>query len=235
MNLRAVLFDLDDTLYDRHSAIIRYTRYFYDDFHSLLQPVSLDDLAHALVRADGTAARPQDLSFQKMHADLPWQKTPPSWQAIGEHWYAYFPLCAQPEADLIPTLTALRQAGFALGIITNGKTRPQQLKLNHLGIADFFSLYLDAESSGLSKPDPRIFHLAARQLNIAPDTICFVGDNPVDDVQAAHTAGLHAVWLRRPQALWQLPAHVGPVFITDHLAALIPRALRLQQGTAANC
>ncbi|WP_019141826.1 HAD family hydrolase [Noviherbaspirillum massiliense] len=108
--------------------------------------------------------------------------------------------------DVHPILARLRQR-VALGSISNGVA-----DLDAIGLAPYFRTSLAAHRFGLAKPDPAIFRAACDALNVAPAEAVYVGDDPVLDVEGAQKAGLHGVWLNRPgvEPLKTLPDHIRP-------------------------
>jgi putative hydrolase of the HAD superfamily len=54
---------------------------------------------------------------------------------------------------------------------------------------------IDSHIVGVAKPDPRIFHLALEQWEIAPERVAYVGDSARYDVRGAEAAGLVPVQL----------------------------------------
>lgn len=97
--------------------------------------------------------------------------------------------------DVLPALDAL--AHLPLGVITNGLAPQQRAKLTRTGIAGRFAVMVTSDVSGLSKPDPRIFHEAAARLGAVRESCVHVGDDWARDVQGAVAAGFRPVWLDR--------------------------------------
>ncbi len=84
-----------------------------------------------------------------------------------------------------------------MGIITNGGTAVQNLKVDALRLRPRMGAILVSEAIGIEKPDPRIFHRAAEDLGIAPSDAVYVGDHPIIDILGAAAAGLTSIWLPR--------------------------------------
>ena len=207
--VQAALFDLDETLVDRGQSLSQYARAFVAHFASNLPQMSLAMVDNAIRRADGDGYRPRDDLFVELSAVLPW-RVQPDIAALRIHWQTVFPRCAAPMPGLWALRQALQRAGIKLGLITNGGTVVQNLKINALGIRPAMAAILVSEALGLAKPDPRMFHLALEQLGVAPSQAVYVGDHPVVDVQGAREAGLTAIWLRRSipwPAGWSPPIH----------------------------
>ncbi len=131
-------------------------------------------------------------------------------------WQEYARRCDVSDDTRI-TLETLRAAGKKLGVISNGQTDWQLKKLEGLGLANSFDLVMVSQAEGIRKPDPRIFHLAAERLGVAPHEAMFVGDQPQVDAEGAHNAGLVGVWKRMPY--WTLT--IGDVLVVDRLSEIL--------------
>jgi len=93
--------------------------------------------------------------------------------------------------DVKPALGRMR-ARLALASVSNGVS-----DLEAIGIAHLFDASIAAYSFGRAKPDPAIFHAACDALKIRPAEAIYVGDDPLLDVVGAQKAGLRAVWMKR--------------------------------------
>ncbi len=108
--------------------------------------------------------------------------------------------------DVHPILARLHRR-VALGSVSNGVA-----DLITIGLAHYFQVSIAAHSFGSAKPDPAIFHAACDALGVAPPETVYIGDDPVLDVQGAQQAGLRAVWMNRSalQPRRILPDHIEP-------------------------
>ncbi|WP_299792484.1 pyrimidine 5'-nucleotidase [uncultured Shewanella sp.] len=83
-----------------------------------------------------------------------------------------------------------------LGIITNGFTELQTVRLEKTGLAGAFEHVVISEQVGIAKPDVGIFeHALSRMENPDRERVLMVGDNPHSDIQGGLNAGLHTCWL----------------------------------------
>lgn len=121
-----------------------------------------------------------------------------------------------PFDDVLPTLTSLRSR-VALGSISNGVA-----DLEVIGMAHYFQASVAAYRLGCAKPAAAIFHAACHALGVAPHEAVYAGDDPVLDVEGAQKAGLHGVWIRRAEleTAQALPEHVRPEAICNTLYEL---------------
>jgi beta-phosphoglucomutase len=96
--------------------------------------------------------------------------------------------------DILPgvteTLAVLRSMGVKLAIGSSSKNTPIILK--QIGLGDYFDAIADGNGIKNSKPDPEVFLLAAKLLNIAPEN-CVVVEDAFAGIDAAKAANMKAV------------------------------------------
>lgn len=88
-----------------------------------------------------------------------------------------------------------------LGIITNGFTQLQSIRLERTGLSHFFDHVIISEEVGTAKPDVAIFNVALEKMGF-PDKkqVLMVGDNPHSDVLGGLNAGIETCWLNVDEA-----------------------------------
>ncbi len=191
--IEGVLFDLDQTLTDRLASIREYAGRFHLRFGDRLDDASPAEIARTIDAFDALGYAPRQDVFDALR-QLPGWRPAPDPAEIREHYLAVFPSCTVGCHGLVEVLDALAGRGYRMGIVTNGSVRSQRAKIETLGVGPYFSTVVISEAVGLSKPDARIFHLAARNAGVEPQACVFVGDHPRGDVIGARDAGLTAVW-----------------------------------------
>jgi putative hydrolase of the HAD superfamily len=82
---------------------------------------------------------------------------------------------------------------YRLGLLTDGPARAQYGKLDKLGWRDRFDAVVVTGELPAGKPDPRTFERVLAELEVAPQEVLFVGDNPEADIEGAAAAGIYAV------------------------------------------
>ena len=87
----------------------------------------------------------------------------------------------------------LLDTGYRVGILTNGASRQQRAKIAAIGLDDPRLVVCVSEELPAPKPSPLAFSAACAALDLAPEQVLMVGDNPVTDIDGALEAGLHAV------------------------------------------
>lgn len=99
-----------------------------------------------------------------------------------------------PEAR--PLLKHLR-GRYVLGLITNGPADIQRQEIETLRIAHYFDHILIEGEFKIGKPDLEIFEAARRACDLQPHQMLFVGNAFEHDVQGAKNAGWWAIWANR--------------------------------------
>jgi putative hydrolase of the HAD superfamily len=102
-----------------------------------------------------------------------------------------------PRPDAIPTLEELRRRGHKLGMISACSQDVPEV-WDRTPFASLFDSAVFSCSVGVSKPDPRIYQVAADELGVVPGDCVFVGDGANDELPGAERAGMTAVQLRAP-------------------------------------
>ncbi|WP_127532639.1 HAD family hydrolase [Paenibacillus kobensis] len=225
MSAQAIIFDLDETLSDRRTAINRFlelwiARYFEDRLHET------EHLCSVFRRLDDNGYRLREELYPLLVEELDW-KSPPSKEEFIAFWREHFPKCIEPMAHLYEMLDYLQLRGVKLGLITNGPEHIQRRKIDSLGIGHYFRSLLISGTFGVHKPDARIFLHSLEELDVAPEHAWYVGDHPVNDVVGSRDAGLIPVWLER-DGRWSEEKHgASPVHTVQSLQELMELYERL--------
>lgn len=82
-------------------------------------------------------------------------------------------------------------------MLSNSALEQQHHKLTVLGVRDRFETVLCAAELGISKPAPEAFLAACEALELPPEEVVYVGDEPDIDARGAVAAGLAGIWLDR--------------------------------------
>jgi putative hydrolase of the HAD superfamily len=104
----------------------------------------------------------------------------------------------QPEEDALSALTALRDKGYKLGLISNaGDDTDVQVLVDKAKLRPYFDVILTSAALGIRKPNPRIFEIALNRLEAPPDQAVMVGDTLGADILGAINAGVRSIWITR--------------------------------------
>ena len=122
-------------------------------------------------------------------------------EAATHHLDSWTPLvCHDPDAR--PTLAALREQGFAVGLLSNTHW-PRAFHEHFLerdGLVELIDARLYTSEMTFQKPHPSAFLTAAQALRVEPGRAAFVGDRPWDDISGAQAAGMRTVLRPNPVA-----------------------------------
>jgi HAD superfamily hydrolase (TIGR01549 family) len=184
------LFDLDSTLVDRAAAFNKWTGIFVERFG--LEPAAEEWLLS--IDGDGITPRPVLLlgAIEEFGLDATVEEL--------EQWYAQSYIeCFDRESASIDAVMKLKDAGWKVGVVTNGPTTQQMAKLRQTGLESVVDAVVVSEAFGASKPDASIFREAARRCGLALEG-WMVGDSPSADIAGAARCGLHTIWMSRGRA-----------------------------------
>jgi putative hydrolase of the HAD superfamily len=92
------------------------------------------------------------------------------------------------------TLETLKLAGYRMGVVSNSYGNIETL-CREFGYNQFVDVFIDSRVEGVSKPDPKIYTLAAERLRVVPGKILMVGDNFDRDILPAKSLGMKTAWL----------------------------------------
>ncbi|MET9183156.1 HAD-IA family hydrolase [Kitasatospora aureofaciens] len=180
-----VMVDFDDTLIDRFSAVTTWVA-GYCAGHGLGPEVEQRMLDAMHIRADLDV-------IEGLCAELGLP------ESASELWARYEPELAasvKPFPGVIETLTAVREDGHQIVVVTNGGAQIQRAKLTASGIADVVDAVCISEEIGARKPGRRIFEAAAA--SVGRDLSqggWMIGDNAELDVVGGRDAGLRTIWI----------------------------------------
>jgi putative hydrolase of the HAD superfamily len=124
--------------------------------------------------------------------------------------------------DALPVLNSLR-GHYRMAIITNGFAETHELKIARLELERFFDRVILAGELQMAKPDPAVFVHAMELLEVTPDISLMVGDRYDRDIEGAHAAGMRAVWIRCREE--EVPAGARPPDATIPSIGSLPEAL----------
>lgn len=213
-DVRAVAFDLDNTLWDVEPVLARAEARLLEWLHlhcpRIPEQVSLADMRAAreeLARAEPHNAH--DVTYLRLTALERHARDCGYGADLAARAFEVF-LAARCEVEVLPDVRpalARLKRSFTLASLSNGNA-----DLGRIGLEDAFALSLNARQIGAGKPDRRSFEHLARALGVAAHQILYVGDDPWLDVEASRAAGCRSAWMNRRASPW--PAGLAPAELT---------------------
>lgn len=205
MQYKAIIFDLDDTLFDfGASEIIGLEQVYHVHFAGHIEQGTYTDHYHAINKdlwgkVDLGQLTPKEIKFMRFQ-----QLVERSGLKSVDHMAASLAY----ETALSESVIWLEGAEEAieifkkhakLGIITNSLTGIQVGKCHRAGVYRWCQCVLISEQVGMAKPDPRIFKLACDNLGVKPSETLMVGDSLSADYQGAMNVGMDFCWVNPEQ------------------------------------
>ncbi|WP_407579120.1 pyrimidine 5'-nucleotidase [Citrobacter koseri] len=213
-----IFFDADETLFtfDSFTGLQRmfldysvtFTAEDFQDYQAVNKPLWVDYQNGAI-----TSLQLQRQRFVGWGEQL---NVPPE-ELNDAFMNAMAEICA-PLPGAVSLVNALH-GKVKMGIITNGFTSLQQIRLERTGLRDRFDLLVISEEVGVAKPDPRIFDYALEQAG-SPDRsrVLMVGDTAESDILGGINTGLSTCWLNAHHR--EQPAGIEPTWTVASLSEL---------------
>ncbi|MDY3909030.1 MAG: HAD-IA family hydrolase [Eubacterium sp.] len=201
MMKKAVIFDLDDTLYDYDSINKKALDIVFEntgkEFSCTVQKVAdAFEIARKEVKeclGQTAAAHNRMLYFQRTLEHLRQNPLLYSEEMYNLYW-DYMLQHMELNDGVIDVLEYCRKMGIKVGICTDLTAHIQHRKLKRLGIASYISALVTSEEAGSEKPNQAIFRMILAKLCVKPDEALYVGDSLEKDIIGAQNAGMDAVW-----------------------------------------
>ncbi|MFC4017685.1 HAD family hydrolase [Micromonospora sp. GCM10011542] len=209
-----LLLDLDNTLLDRAGPFRRWGERFLDGIGApatdidWLVSVDADGLTDRWDLADAIRDRyalriPSIDLVEELHDGV-----------VADTRLDPLVACALRIAD---------DAGWVPVVVCNGTVRLEDAKIRQTGLDRYVADWVISEEAGVSKPNPRIFALAAQRVRMPLRGAWVIGDGPEADIGGAAAVGLPSVWLHRGRT-WS-DTRFAPSRSVDGLIAAVATVL----------
>ena len=186
--IRAIVFDLDDTLYDclheNDKAVDDTVRYVANELLHIDEVTVMkafeegrDMVKDQLSAWDMAAQHNRVLYFQKMLEIL----------GVSPFKISIFP-------GALEFIDDMKARGIKIGICTDMTAHIQFRKIERLGLTGRLDAMITSEEAGIEKPNRRMFDMIATKLGVKNDEVIYVGDSYKKDVMGAKNAGMTPVW-----------------------------------------
>lgn len=192
--IRAVVFDLDHTLFDRHGTLKALVGALRKEF-PVNEKLGDDEIGDIWCHADdnfvyfGWENIWGYLCEKGVFADKV------KYEDYRSFVYKYFATTAVPFEKTVPMLKELSKRGYKTGLITNGDHALQYKKIRMLSLQNCFDEIIVSGDVDVHKPDREIFDIMRDKFLFKPNEMVYVGDNPINDIDGARKAGWKTVWM----------------------------------------
>lgn len=227
-----IFFDIDDTLYDRGLPFIQAAQEFFNgaaaDPRKAYRACSArgNEVFLPSQRGEITMGEMYIYRWCKGFADVGIPMTPEEALAF-QKLYRQKQECITISPVIEEMLRDCSEHADGLGILTNGPSEKQWMKIRQLGLERFMdrSMIIVSGDVGMDKPDPAIFRLAEQRSGKRPEELLYVGDSLKNDIYPASACGWHTVWCNRDALPVPVDLHADAIIVTDDaLAAEIKKA-----------
>ena len=210
--IKAVIFDLDNTLYNFDAAnefgiraLAAYTELVFGwDYPRMkdLYEESREKLTERM--GDVGSAHNRLLRFQNLLEEKKLPLHPHALEMAKAYWRGVLDNM-EPSPGAREIMEELRRMGIRIGLGTDMTAYMQYEKLIRLGLMEYMDFIVSSEEAGTDKPGNAFFMLCARKAGCLPGECLFIGDNIVRDYGGAAAAGMQARWFIPP---WKQKNHL---------------------------
>lgn len=218
MSISAIIFDLDDTLYDEIDYVCSGFKAVAEQFAVIygLQADKIYDMMIGLFNEDRNDVFGR--LVKQLSLDI---------SVVAEMVNVY--RAHEPHIhlrqDAAFILKYAKEAGYKIGLITDGDSRRQRAKLRALGIEDVFdAVIISGENpGGIGKPDAYVYRRCLSMLGVNPEEAVYVADNPAKDFIGAKALGIKTIRLINSRGLYKhdnIDKHMDADYIIHDLHQL---------------
>lgn len=202
--IKAVIFDLDNTLCDSSGIVENILRGIFTKHLKYFPDKNIDDLISLNIKI-----------FDKLISD----PNVPLAAAIIRVWFEFFEnLRIKPPLEIILKLIEhirkevpkkvklidgvqelikfLKSKDIKIGVLTNGIFIDQANKLIKLKLDSFVDYLVTADMCGCEKPNPKMFKYILNKMTVSPDQTLMIGDDYIADIKGANDLGIRTIFLK---------------------------------------
>jgi len=198
--IKAVVFDLDDTLYDAKGC--------YDKGQEKLVQFALDQYGEerdfflsgfwqarlkVKDRLGEVASCHNRLLYIQAYQELRGRKSLQDVITMYDLYWETALLHMTVFPYVYPLLEELKKRNVKIGILTDLTSHIQHRKITALGLETFVDALVTSEEAGCEKPSPEIFKLMLGKLSVRAEETLMIGDSEAKDIQGAENVGMQSI------------------------------------------
>lgn len=225
---KLLIFDLDETIYDHQYASLCGLNAIAKTFplwqsYSLraIENMYFEDLHQTHLKViDGSISEESShlARFQKIASYFKLSFQPSEYLQMIEIYNTVSKNSKRAIPNAPETILSLKNHGFKIALITNGRTENQKRKIQLCNISTSLDIVLISEEVGIRKPDKEIFELALELSKTHFSEAVMIGDSWDSDIEGALAANIEAVWVNRGRHKNLL---INKVMEIQHVAELL--------------
>ena len=202
--IKAVIFDIDGTLYDYDSANEASMKTLSAYASEQLGWEPGQEESRRMMRrlhekmGDVAACHNRLIRYQNILEEYGMPLHPHAMKLYEMYWETLMD-AAEPSPGAEETMRELKKRGIRIGVGTDMTAWVQFRKLERLGLLGYVDFIVTSEEAGAEKPDERLFSLCAEKAKASPEECLFVGDSFKKDYRGALEAGMKALWFVPPE------------------------------------
>lgn len=230
MKLKAVLFDLDNTLYN------------YDVLHEISLKASFETFKEEFDLSFEDYKNLYEISRSEVHIELSGtasshnrvlyfkrliEKVLPSFDPflimkLNDAYWETFLDHMTLKKDAKEVLDFLKKENIKIAIISDLTTEIQLRKIEKLGISEYIDLLVTSEETGVDKPHAIMFLKALHGLKINSSEALMVGDSVKNDIVGANSLGIKSVLVNTKEFRKEYLCYHKPDYAINEFSELIP-------------
>lgn len=233
---KAVLFDLDDTLYDYKPA---HKRALVETFKILKKEIDISkkkfDELFTLSKNEikyelsGTASsHNRILYFQRLIEKTHKTVEPKIVLKLYQTYWDTFLKHMKLKKGVLSTLKELKKQKLKIALVTDLTTHIQLRKIKGLGITNYIDALVTSEDAGREKPSAIMFLLALNKLNVLPEESIMIGDNLIKDIEGANAVGIDSVAITNKKVKADKEDYKKPNFVIKSIPEILGIIKRLK-------
>ena len=193
--MKAVAFDLDETLLDRTGSLKEFCRWQATVLLGM-GPDESETYVARFLELDAFGSVWKDVVYAKLVCEFSLTRVDSN--LLLNNYVEEFCRFCRPRPFAQECVKELSNAGYRLALVSNGPSPFQEKCFKSLKIDGYFDAVIVSGAIGISKPDPRIFLAMCGLLDTPPHECVFIGDNPEQDVEGAAALGMYTVFVPGP-------------------------------------
>lgn len=218
MMLKAVIFDIDDTLYDyiganvvATEALIAYGAAKYGISKELFSEAIEKSKKIVKERIPTSASQHSRVLYCQCTLELLGINSVGDPAELEKVYWGTLLEKMQNMAGAKEIVAWLKEQNIKIGICTDMTAAVQHRKLVKIGIKEYVDAMVTSEEVGMEKPNACMFNLVVQKLGVKPEECLMVGDNWRKDIQGAKALGIGGIWYNPKESNTQVEDRIWRV------------------------